>query len=103
MFKDFIELFKKKEFNAENCRNIQNKSILGKSNIKINEITSLIKYKVSNSNYETTVIFTIDKDEEIIYQEVTKHFKDLGFIVLVKKFEELGDQEFIIISWVKPE
>ncbi len=98
-----IDLFKKKKFDAESCRNAQNRSILGRSNAKISEITSLIDYKVSNSNYENTVIITINKNEEIIYPEVIKYFKDHGFTVLVKRFDELGDQEFLIISWAKTE
>lgn len=103
MFKDFFNLFRKKETTAESCREAQNKSILGKSNAKIDEIISLIDYKVSNSNCENTVIITVNKNEEIIYPEVIKHFRDLGFIVLIEKFEELGEQEFLIISWAKIE
>lgn len=101
VIKSMFAIFKKKEFNADNCREKQNRSIQGRSKAKINEIIALIDYKVSNSNYENTIIFTIDKDEEIVYEEVIKYFKDLGFIVLKTKFDELGEQKFLIISWAK--
>ena len=97
----FKDLFRKKEFNADSCREKQNRSIQGRSKAKINEIIALIDYKVSNSNYENTIIFTIDKDEEIVYEEVINYFKGLGFIVLKKQFEELGEQKFLLISWAK--
>lgn len=99
MFEFFKELFKKKEFNADNCREKQNRSIKQRSKAKINEIIALIDYKIINSNYENTVIFTIDKDEEIVYEEVIKYFRNLGFIILETKFDELGEQKFLIISW----
>lgn len=101
LYVKMLGIFKKKEFSASNCREKQNRSIQGRSKAKINEIIDLIDYKVSNSNYENTVIFTIDKDEEIVYDEVIKYFSDLGFIVLKKQFEELGDQKFLLISWAK--
>lgn len=99
MFEFFKELFKKKEFNADNCREKQNRSIKQRSKAKINEIIALINYKIINSNYENTVIFTIDKDEEIVYEEVIEYFRNLGFIVVETKFDELGEQKFLIISW----
>lgn len=99
--KAMFGIFKKKEFNADNCREKQNKSIKERSKAKINEIIALIDYKVSNSNYQNTVIFTIDKDEEVVYEEVIKYFDDLGFIVLKTEFEKLGEQKFLIISWAK--
>lgn len=97
----FKNLFRKREFNADNCREKQNRSIQERSKSKINEIIALIDYKVSNSNYENTVIFTIDKDEEIVYEAVINYFESLGFIVLKEQFEELGEQKFLLISWAK--
>lgn len=101
MFELFKRIFKGREFNAASCREKQNRSIQERSKTKINEIIALIDYKVSNSNYENTVIFTIDKDEEIVYEEVFNYFENLGFIVLKKQFEEIGEQKFLIISWAK--
>lgn len=98
--RDIIKkIIKKSEFNAENCREKQNRSIKERSKIRIEEIVSLIEYKVSNSNYENTVIFSIDKDEEEVYDNVTGYFTERGFIVLKTQFEELGKQNFLIISW----
>jgi hypothetical protein len=97
----FKNLLKRREFNANNCREKQHISIQGRSKTKINEIIALINYKVSSSNYENTVIFTIDKDEEVVYDEVIKYFDNLGFIVLKKQFDELGEQKFLLISWAK--
>ena len=99
MCRFFKDIRKKREFNAKNCRNKQNRSIQERSKTKISEIKNLIEYKVLNSNYEKTIIFTIDRDEEIVYDNVIKYFIDLGFTVLKTEFEELGDQKFLIISW----
>ncbi len=101
MIRNIIQkVVKNREFSADNCRKHQEEEIRNKAHILIDEMKSIISYKVANTN-EKAIIYSIDDPENEKYEIVEKYFTERGFKVFKTKFlEELGDAEFLVISWL---
>lgn len=67
----------------------------------ITEIMDYIEYKTKISPTESCIIRQIPIRESDVYDIVLQHFKNLGYICLIKSYQELGDidNRYVIISW----
>ena len=100
MIKKLIEEYKKKkEFNAENCRKHQQSELEKQVSLMIEDIKSVISFKVSNTD-EKAVIHSLSDGEIDVFELVKDYFIERGFKVFKTKFKELGDFEFLVISWI---
>lgn len=93
-------ILKSREFNAEKCRIHQQNEIERRAKEMIDNIQCFINSKIENPN-EIAVIYSLTRPEENnVYKIVEESFKNKGFIVFRTKFQELGDLEFLVISWI---
>lgn len=100
MIKRLLEEYKKrKEFNAENCRKYQQSELEKQASILIEDIKSVISFKVANTE-EKAVIHSLSDVENDVFELVKDYFIERGFKVFKTRFQELGDFEFLVISWI---
>lgn len=100
MIRKYIEdLIGRGEFNAENCRNHQQSELEKQASLMIEDIKSVISFKVSNTD-EKAVIHSLSNMKIEVYELVKDYFIERGFKVFKTKFQELGDFEFLVISWI---
>ena len=97
--KQIEEIIKGREFSADNCRKHQQEELQKQANLIIDDIKALINYKVDNTN-EKAIIYSISDGDGKKFKLVEEYFENLGFNVFRTKFKELGDYEFLVISWL---
>ena len=88
-----------KRFNAQNC--LRKQIAVEKQNLnkRIEEIASRINYVVESTTSEHTVIYQVHDYEKKMFEEIENYFQDLGFTVITMVIPELGNDEYMIISW----
>ena len=89
----------KRTLTAEKCRSYQQEELSRKADSIINDIKAVINFKVSNTN-EKAIISSLFNPDDKVYTIVEKYYKDHGFTVFRTRFSELGDLEFLVISWI---
>ena len=100
MIRRLIQAYReKKRFTAERCRNHQQEVLSKRANVIIDDIKAFINFKVDNTN-EKAVINSLSSPEDKVYTLVEDYYRERGFIVFRTKFKELGDLEFLVISWI---
>jgi hypothetical protein len=100
--KQRIENYKSgKKFNAENCLNKQVRIEQQELNRKIDEIKNRINYVSESTTTEHAVIYQVHDYEQKMFDEVKNYFENLGFTVINLTIPELGNDEYMIISWKK--
>ena len=100
MIRKLIEQYKeKRKFTAENCRNRQEGELEKQATSIIEDIRAYINFKVDNTTSEKTVIVDNPKDPEVS-RIVEDYYRECGFKVFKTSFPELGNSEFLIISWI---
>lgn len=100
MIKRLLEEYKKKrEFSAENCRKHQQSELEKQASLMIEDIKSVISFKVSNTD-EKAVIHSLSNVKIEVYELIKDYFIERGFKVFKTRFQELGDFEFLVISWI---
>ena len=100
MIKRIIESYRaKRRFTAENCRNRQEGEIEKQATTIIEDIQAYINFKVDNTTSEKTVCIDSPKDPEVS-RLVEDYYRERGFRVFKTSFSELGNYEFLIISWI---
>lgn len=100
MIRNIIQNIRRKyEFSAERCRNHQQEELEKRADTIIDDIKTFINFKVSNTN-EKAVIYSLHSPEDKVYTLVEDFYRERGFKVFRTKFPELGDMEFMIISWI---
>jgi len=96
----FLENYKKSRvFNAENCLRKQVRVDQQNFEKKVEDITSRINYVVESTTSEHTVIYQVHDYERKLYDKIEEHFTNLGFLVIRLTIPELGNDEYMIISW----
>ena len=88
-----------KIFNAENCLYKQIKIEKFELNKKIEEITHRISFVAESTSTEHTVIYQVHDYEQKMFAEIKTYFINLGFKVINMEIPELGNDEYMIISW----
>lgn len=67
---------------------------------KIEELERLIEYKLGMAKHEDTIMISIDKHDQDIYEVVADSFKKRGFRVAIETLEDIDeDTQFLVISW----
>lgn len=102
MFKFFqgIKNYQKsREFNAANCLGKQVKIDQENFEKRVEDITMRIKYVVESTTEEHAVIYQVHDYERKMYDQIEEHFTKLGFLVIRLTIPELGNDEYMIISW----
>lgn len=96
--KKIKELIRGREFNAENCRKHQRSELERQASLVIDDIKTIINFKVSNTN-EKAIIYSLPDRESKVLDIVEEYFSKRGFKVFITNFVELDDAEFLVISW----
>ena len=99
IFQGFKNYQKSKEFNAENCLRKQVRVDQQNFEKRVEDITARIKYVVDSTTSEHTVIYQVHDYERKLYDQIEEHFTNLGFLVIRLTIPELGNDEYMIISW----
>ena len=99
IFQGFKNYQKSKEFNAENCLRKQVRVDQQNFEKRVEDITARIKYVVDSTTSEHTVIYQVHDYERKLYDRIEEHFTNLGFLVIRLTIPELGNDEYMIISW----
>lgn len=98
MIRKLIQKYREKRtLTAEKCRSYQQEELSRKADSIINDIKAVINFKVSNTNEKAIISSLLSPDDKVY---VEKYYKDHGFTVFRTKFSELGDLEFLVISWI---
>lgn len=97
--KQIREIIKGREFSAENCRKHQQLELQKQANLIIEDIKAIISFKVTNTN-EKAIIYSISDGDGKKFKLVEEYFSEHGFKVFRSQFSELGDYEFLVISWL---
>lgn len=92
------EIIGRREFNAENCRKHQQSELEKQATVVIEDVKTIINFKVSNTD-EKAIIYSLPDRESKIFEMVEEYFMERGFKVFRTRFPELGDTEFLVVSW----
>ena len=99
MIKRIIESYRaKRRFTAENCRSHQEEELEKQATTIIEDIKAYINFKVDNTNEKTVIVH--NPEDPKVSKFVEDFYTQLGFIVFRKKFEELDETEYFVVSWI---
>ena len=88
-----------KSFNDENCFKHQVAVENRRLSDRIEEITARINFVVSTTTSEHTVIYRVPEHDKKMFSLIKEYFMNLGFSVISLNIEDLGNEEYMIISW----
>ena len=99
MIKELIKKYReKKKFTAERCRNHQEEELEKRASVIIEDIRAYINFKVDNTNEKTVIVH--NPEDPKVSKFVEDFYTSRGFIVFRKKFEELDETEYLVVSWI---
>jgi hypothetical protein len=98
MIRRLIEQYReKRKFTAEKCRSHQEEELEKRASTIIEDIRAYINFKVDNTNEKTVIVH--NPEDPKVSKFVEDFYTSRGFIVFRKKFEELDETEYLVVSW----